>query len=60
MPKAPEHEVPLPPPTSNPIPHPPPSEEIVVPLRSDTVEQLEENVGRIVKWAADYRRQHGL
>jgi hypothetical protein len=31
-----------------------------VPLRSNTVEDMEENVARISQWAADYRRQHGL
>ncbi|GBF95109.1 adenylate kinase isoenzyme [Raphidocelis subcapitata] len=34
-------------------------EEIVIPLQSDTVEQLEGNVARIARWAEDYRRQHG-
>lgn len=36
------------------------SEEIVVPLRSDTVEEMESNVARIAQWVADYKRQHGL
>ena len=31
-----------------------------MPLRSDTVEEMESNVARIAQWVADYKRQHGL
>ncbi|KIZ00653.1 putative adenylate kinase isoenzyme 6 [Monoraphidium neglectum] len=35
-------------------------EEIVVPLTSNTVEEMESNVARITQWVADYRRQHSV
>jgi len=37
-----------------------PREEIVVPLTSNTVEDMESNVNRIVQWVNDYKQQHGL
>jgi hypothetical protein len=43
-------------------PHPPElhREEIVTPLSSNAVEEMEENVARITQWVADYKKQHGL
>jgi hypothetical protein len=32
----------------------------VIPLSSNTVEEMDENVARITQWVADYRRQHGV
>ncbi|KAI8467870.1 MAG: AAA domain-containing protein [Monoraphidium minutum] len=34
-------------------------EEIVIPLPSNSVEDMDSNVARIKRWVADYRQQHG-
>lgn len=36
------------------------SENIVVPLPSNTSQEMESNVQRIMQWLAAYKSQHGL
>ena len=34
-------------------------EEVVVELRSDTLEEIESNVERIEKWVGEWKKDHG-
>jgi hypothetical protein len=36
------------------------SQNIVVPLQSNTPEEMDSNVQRILQWIAAYKSQHGL